>query len=994
MNIPIELIQQEKSSKNVGKRTDDRPTVGYLAFLITDDLGRTWWSGIADTAWQQGANLICFRGGQLHDAMDTVTEATTIYELASAARVDGWVLGNIVADTPASLASLEGLMSQRLGPTVVGLRKSLEDIPYVSMDNYYGTYAAVAHLIQVHGYRQIAYLRGPEAHPYAQERYRAYTNALRDYGLTVNPELISPPREWYEPSIVALLEERKLKPGVDFDAVVAANDLMALDAIRRLTAQGIHIPQDVAIVGFNDNPASEVSFPPLTTVMLPFYDQGKRALEMVLTLLAGKTLSDQVTLPAQLIIRQSCGCQSPLVEAAAVVGAHVEKHPFDALDRARQDEILAQMAQTVGDHGIIAEARPILVSLISELQQNSSGKSIRELDLALEALRARGGDISVWQKALSALRRLTSPYIEGERLARFEDFWQQAQIMLNLTVQRIHAAEKIKSEKQTQSIRRMGNALVSAFNVDQIMDTLARELPSLNIPGCYVALYEDAQSPAAWSRLIMAHRESGRLQLPPGGMRFRSRELLPDELWPKNRQYCLVIEPLHYKKSQLGFIVFDTGPRDGAFYEMLGAQIGSALQGTLLVQRVQEHSAELARQKYILDTFMESVPDRIYFKDLDGRITRANKAYANWHGESNPAELTGKSDFDFYSPQDAHQRHEQERQIIQTGQPLIIEEENVRSDGEVRWGFTIKMPLRDETGNMIGIFGISRDITDLKHAQDALQKAYAEVEKQVTERTTELQQEIAARKQAEIERESLIAQMEIKNAELEARNTELERFTYTVSHDLKAPLITIRGFLGFLEKDAFSGNMERFKADSMRIVDATDKMQRLLTELLELSRIGRMMNSPQAVPFDTIVSEALELVRGRIHERQVQVVVAPQLPTLYGDHERLIEVVQNLVDNACKFMGDQPNPQIEIGQQGSEEGQPILFVRDNGIGIAPEFHERVFGLFNKLDAKTDGTGVGLTLVKRIIEVHGGRIWVESDGHHHGTTFYFSLPIKP
>jgi signal transduction histidine kinase len=122
--------------------------------------------------------------------------------------------------------------------------------------------------------------------------------------------------------------------------------------------------------------------------------------------------------------------------------------------------------------------------------------------------------------------------------------------------------------------------------------------------------------------------------------------------------------------------------------------------------------------------------------------------------------------------------------------------------------------------------------------------------------------------------------------------------------------------------------------------------------------------------------------------------IAPDLPTVYGDRARLVEVVQNLVDNACKFMGDQPAPRIEIGTSGTDtEGNPIFFVRDNGIGIEPQYHERVFGLFNKLDAQSEGTGVGLALVKRIIEVHGGRIWIESEGAGRGATMCFTLPSR-
>jgi len=226
--------------------------------------------------------------------------------------------------------------------------------------------------------------------------------------------------------------------------------------------------------------------------------------------------------------------------------------------------------------------------------------------------------------------------------------------------------------------------------------------------------------------------------------------------------------------------------------------------------------------------------------------------------------------------------------------------------------------------------------------------------------------------------------------ELESKNGELERFTYTVSHDLKSPLVTINGFLGYLEQDAASGNADRMKSDIQRIYEAVKKMQNLLNELLELSRIGRVVNPPEQVSFNDLIREAITLVMGRLEARQVDVIVQPNLPVVNVDRPRIVEVLQNLLDNAAKYMGNQSQPQIEIGHYGEQDGQPVFHIRDNGIGIAPEFHERVFGLFNKLDPRSDGTGVGLALVKRIIEIHGGKVWVESELGR-GSTFFFTLP---
>lgn len=306
-------------------------------------------------------------------------------------------------------------------------------------------------------------------------------------------------------------------------------------------------------------------------------------------------------------------------------------------------------------------------------------------------------------------------------------------------------------------------------------------------------------------------------------------------------------------------------------------------------------------------------------------------------------------------PDDLEQdEHDMEK--LRHNQQVISELRTIHKDGSIRWVKNYAHPVWDEEkSQLIGIYGAVQDITD--------------------------------RKQIEYERENLIR-------DLEAKNRELEQFTYTVSHDLKAPLITIKGFLGFLGVDARAGDIKRAEADIQRINEATDRMHELLTDLLELSRIGRLMNPPKMVSFQPLVKEIIELTEGRLQERGTKVIVDEDLPNVYGDRQRLLEVVQNLVDNAAKFMGDQLRPFIEIGKQGeTHNGFVTFFVRDNGIGIAPEFHERIFGLFNRLDPKIEGTGIGLALVKRIIEFHGGRIWVQSEAGE-GATFYFTLPHAP
>ncbi|NJL94517.1 MAG: GHKL domain-containing protein [Anaerolineae bacterium] len=243
--------------------------------------------------------------------------------------------------------------------------------------------------------------------------------------------------------------------------------------------------------------------------------------------------------------------------------------------------------------------------------------------------------------------------------------------------------------------------------------------------------------------------------------------------------------------------------------------------------------------------------------------------------------------------------------------------------------------------------------------------------------------DITQRKAQEREREALIK-------DLEARTAELERFTYTVSHDLKSPLITIQGYVGLLQKDLEAAAKERIQEDLREISHATEQMQDLLGDLLELSRIGRLVNPPEEVPVAELVQEARRRVAGYLHDREVNFHIQPDLPSVYGDRARLVEVFQNLLDNAIKFSPQIGQTRIEMGII-QKEGQQIFFVRDNGIGIPPDYHEKIFGLFERLDPHIEGTGIGLTLVRRIIEFHGGHIWVESDGPGQGSIFFFTLP---
>lgn len=228
-----------------------------------------------------------------------------------------------------------------------------------------------------------------------------------------------------------------------------------------------------------------------------------------------------------------------------------------------------------------------------------------------------------------------------------------------------------------------------------------------------------------------------------------------------------------------------------------------------------------------------------------------------------------------------------------------------------------------------------------------------------------------------------------RTAELEQRTEELEIFNYTVSHDLKSPLVTVKTFLGFLEQDMRTGDSEAIEQDLHHIRTATDRMGLLLDDLLQLSRSSWVANQTEQISLKGLLEHTLMFVQGQIEETGARITLPDTDLLLHADPSRLLEIWQNLIDNALTYGVTKENPHIDIGFESGAE--PVFYVRDFGPGIAREFHEKIFGLFEKLDRNSKGSGLGLALVKRIVEKHSGKIWVEAGENEPGCCIKFTLP---
>ncbi|MBN1813864.1 MAG: substrate-binding domain-containing protein [Anaerolineae bacterium] len=988
----------------LSKPQNDRPTIGFLTHEIWGTFGSLFWDGIINATEEEDANLICFPGGNLRPAQGA--QANVVYDLASAQNVDGLVIS---ASSLGSFIELEDFRAfcERYRPLpMVNLAATLEGIPAALVDNYQGTRDVVTHLVEVHGCRRIAFIPGPPGNAEAQERYRAYTDTLNAYGIPFDPDLVAPPGDWNPPSgrhaIHVLLDQC----GKPFDAVVTANDRMAAGALEALQARGMVVPDNVIVTGFDDSEEAWFLTPPLTTVRQPMHEHFRQATKMVLAQIRGERVPEQVTVPVKLVVRQSCGCLDPRVVQTAATPVTATEGTFKEALTARRDEMLGEMSHVMADraaHLPAGWATHLLDEFAVGVGKKSADGFLLTLDRALRQITAVGSSVADWHEVLAVLRRYAWPYLNHEEMLWAEYLCQKANVMIGETARRIDMRQAWQKMEQARLLGNIEADLITAFDVARLTDVLAERLPTLGIPSCYLSLYEDPALPGDWARLILAYQERERVTLEANELRFPSRHLLPERFWPRDRRYHFVVEPLYFQDKQLGFVVFEAQSRDGDIYEMLRRGLSSALQGALLVQNVHERSAELTRQQYILDTFMENVPDAIYFKDIESRITRANKAHATGMGFSNPAEEIGKTDFDFFPHEQAQAKYELEQEIIRTGQPVLSLEE---VDGPDAWALTTKMPLRNEHGEIIGTFGISRDITALKQAQAALAQAYARVEQQVAERTGELQQEIAERKRAEEELkryrdrlEELVVErtrkLEKAQAELmrQERLSALGQLTATVAHEIRNPLGTVRTAVfsigDAIKRDELSRVERALQLAERNIVRCDD----IITELLDYTRGQVLQKSPTQIDawLDRMLDETLN--QRTIPESITLVRELHADAEVLIDGERFRRAIVNVVDNAVDAMREkgpfEEKNRLTVSTQVIGDRVKIG-ISDTGCGIPDEIMDKLFEpLFS---TKSFGVGLGLSIVRSIMEQHGGGIEISSQAGE-GTTATLWLPIS-
>ncbi|MBN1120744.1 MAG: substrate-binding domain-containing protein [Anaerolineae bacterium] len=927
----------------------DRITIGVLTDWLGDEHPSLLLKGIISEARANDVNILCFVGQQPNHPERYASNANFIYDLPSAKSVDGLiVMSNRLSRFDPE--SVEQLCEKHQSLPIVSLGQRVEGVSSINVANEAGTCDAVSHLILRHGLHRIAYAMGPEKQLEAGERFQGYRRALKENGIAFDPSLVAPggfDLELAEETIRVLLDERR----VEFDAIVAANDLLAIGIIEQLNERGLYVPEDVAVIGFDDLDVAAACTPPLATVAQPIIDQGVEGVRALIAKIRGEPVPDLVVLPTHLVTRRSCGCLSPWVSGVKRRDPIEDGTNLIDLAKAWPETILAQVRSLVqSSHVRLPDDWPanLLTAFVYSSQEDAPQRFLLVLTYLLDEVARQRGKVGEWQGVISAVQQIILPSLNSPASReRADQLLHQARVLIGESVYQAQVGLEILDRRRMSLLRQVIFNLASTADFGEQLQILIDGLPGLGIRCGYLTLFEDHDPNAEWSNLVMAYTPERTFIADGDGIRFPTRQVIPEQYGQVGDGIMYTVQPIYYRNEYIGLLVLELNYDSLTAYELIRAVTSAAIKSGSFYQELQSYSqnlesvirkatADLIQSKEQAENILNNSPDAILLLDKSGLIDVVNSTCSEVFGYS-ADELRGKHPSMLVSGELGSDVIKSVEQFAGNKGPIRFEviakpEKGVLFDAEVALA-----PVADG-GIYRGAVCTIRDISALK----------------------------------DLER--------MKDALLS-----------TAAHELRTPLTTIRGFSEILRtRDLTEERRDRYMGF---IYEQSTHLGGLVDNLLDVARIqaGRGLEiSFEMVDLEPILRSVVAAYREINSGHAFELVNLDHLPPVIGDPLRLDQVVRNLVSNAVKYS---PGGGVVTITAAARDGRLEVSIRDEGIGMTPEQQSHLFERFyraDQSDSAIGGAGLGLTICKQIVEGHGGEIWVESEPGK-GSTFTFSIP---
>lgn len=590
-----------------------RQTIGVMIDNVDDDYQRSIWYGIERAAEEYDLNVMNFLCGDFGvDSPGTLIH-NKILKLVSPEVIDGIIIVSSVMASYIGNHALEEYCVNFKPLPMVSFGFVLESMPSVITETQYGLRDLIEHLIIRHGKKHFMFVGGTRYNSDAIMRKKIFEEALEQYGISMDPHLMLRGDFKQERTIEVIKEV--LSKGYRFDAVVCANDEMAISVMTTLQESGIRVPEEVSVTGFDDILGAHRLSMPLTTVRQQLSEMARKAVSMLIDTMSGKNPPEIITFPTEVIIRRSCGCYSQSLNRAGEFRTDLMNS--NSSNDGSVDSIISELLTiypSMSGNQILVQIRELTSSFLQECSdKKKTGKFISDFDHHVRAALSNGMEDDLWEDFLTIIRKTIFQNIESNRNIIIEagSLIQQARVMLKEISKQQLWSNHSALAKKTLTLQFVIDNLIGSFDLPTLLNNLAEELPKIGIKGCFLSLHDNDTSSFTEARMILAYRNSIRTEINPDGYPYQAKLLFPDNISHFEKHFekriNLIWQPLIFGNEELGFIGLEYNPLEEISSLALAEQIRSALKASLMMQEISQKDKKLLTLDQMKNDFIANI---------------------------------------------------------------------------------------------------------------------------------------------------------------------------------------------------------------------------------------------------------------------------------------------------------------------------------------------------------------------------------------------------